>query len=200
MRMNKYGITKDNLLRTFPEALSKDENMLALATITANELALRPSEISLLKIYSRIDELPEDLLDILAYDFKVDWWDYNYSLKEKRQTLKDSWAVHRSLGTPGAVEKAISAIYPNTQVSEWFEYAGEPYHFKILIDVTYESVDPVKHQRAIDRIQIYKNRRSHSDGIEYIYVPVGNCRGYGATTLGGMRTELTVEVAVYGMG
>jgi len=71
----------------------------------------------------------------------VDWWDYNYTLEEKRKTLKDSWNVHRTLGTKGAVEKAISAIYPGTEVREWFEYAGQPYHFKLLIDATYQNVD-----------------------------------------------------------
>ena len=193
------GISKENLLRALPEVLAKDENMLALASTIAESLAARPDEIASLMIYSRIDELPEELLDILAHDFKVDWWDYNYTLEEKRRTLKDSWNVHRALGTKGAVEKAISAIYPDTRVSEWFEYAGDPYHFKLLIDATYENVDPVKHQRVLDRIEYYKNLRSQLDGIEYVAVPSGYCTNYGAAAFAGMEIELSVEVAVYGL-
>ena len=49
--------------------------MLALATSIADVLAARPEEIRKIQIYTLIDELPEELLDILAYDFKVDWWD-----------------------------------------------------------------------------------------------------------------------------
>lgn len=196
---NEHGITSENLLRTLPEVLAKDEEMLALATAIAGELALRPDQIKSLMIYSRIDELPEELLDILAHDFKVDWWDYNYTLDEKRRTLKDSWNVHRSLGTKGAVEKAISAIYPDTKVEEWFEYSGDPYHFKLLIDATYENVDPVKHQRVLDRIEYYKNLRSQLDGIEYVAVPSGYCTNYGAAAFAGMEIELSVEVAVYGL-
>ena len=101
--MNKnYGITAENLLKTFPQVLKENKSMLALATVIAEELAQRPSEIDRLMIYTRIDTLPEELLDILAYDFKVDWWDYDYTLEEKRRTLKDSWNVHRTLGTKGA--------------------------------------------------------------------------------------------------
>ena len=134
-------------------------------------------------IYTRIDDLPEELLDILAYDFKVDWWDYDYTLEEKRATPKDSWNVHRTLGTRGAVEKAISAIYPDTQVVEWFDYDGDPYHFKLMINATYEDDDPVKHQRVLARINFYKNLRSYLDVIEY--ASVGNTTAYvAAATVG----------------
>ena len=162
-----HGMTAENLLRTLPDVLKSDESMAALVVSVAQVLSERLSEIQRLTIYSRIDELPEELLDILAYDFKVDWWDGDYTLKEKRKTLKDSWRVHRMLGTKAAVETAISAIYQNTQVSEWFEYNGEPYHFKLLIDATYENVDPAKHQRVLDRVEYYKNLRSVLDEVEY---------------------------------
>ncbi|MDF2984875.1 MAG: phage tail protein [Eubacterium sp.] len=198
--MNNYGITSENLLRVFPEILAKDENMLALASSISDELALRPDEIASLMLYSRIDELSEKLLDILAYDFKVDWWDYNYSLEEKRKTLKDSWNVHRTLGTKGAVEKAISAIYPDTKVEEWFTYGGDPYHFKLLLDATYEGVNPTKHKRVLDRVEYYKNLRSHLDNIEYVAFPAGYCRNYKAAAVAGMGMAFTVEVAMYGLG
>ena len=162
-----HALTAENLLRALPEVLRNDESMAALAASVAQVLAQRPEEIRRLAIYPRIDEIPEELLDILAYDFKVDWWDADYTLEEKRRTLKDSWRVHRMLGTKAAVETAISAIYQNTQVSEWFEYNGEPYHFKLLIDATYENVDPAKHRRVLDRVEYYKNLRSVLDEVEY---------------------------------
>lgn len=162
-----HGLTVENLLRTLPDVLKNDESMAALAAAIAQVLSTRPSEIRNLMIYPRIEELPEDLLDILAYDFKVDWWDGDYALPEKRKTLKGSWQVHRMLGTKAAVETAISAIYPETQVSEWFEYGGEPYHFKLLIDSTFDGVAPEKHQRILERVSYYKNLRSVLDEVEY---------------------------------
>ena len=126
-----HALTAENLLRALPEVLRNDESMAALAASVAQVLAQRPEEIQRLAIYPRIDELPEELLDILAYDFKVDWWDADYTLEEKRRTLKDSWRVHRMLGTKAAVELAISAIFPEVRVSEWFEYGGRPHHFRV---------------------------------------------------------------------
>lgn len=165
--MNKHGLTKENLVATLPPALRTDPSVVALAEALGEVLAVRPAEIERLRIYPAIDTLDEPLLDILAHDFKVDWWDPEYSLEEKRRTLKDSWRVHRLLGTRAAVEMAISAIYPHTQVLEWFEYGGEPYHFRLDINITNDSIDSAKQRRVLERLNFYKSLRSHNDGVTY---------------------------------
>lgn len=182
--INAHGITKENLLVSLPTVLANDENMAALASAVAEVLAARVGEIGSVSIYAQIDKLPNELLDILAYDFKVDWWDADYSPEEKRQTLKDSWNVHRRLGTKAAVVTAISAIYPDTQVSEWWEYGGDPYHFKLLINATYENVDPVRHQRVLDRVSFYKNLRSVLDEVEYYDAGGLAAEYFGASCIG----------------
>lgn len=165
--MNDHGITVENLLASLPNALKQDPKMYALASAIADVLAKRVDEIQDIEIYARIDELPSNLLDILAQDFKVDWWDANYSAEEKRRTLKESWRVHRMLGTKAAVETAISAIYPHTKVSEWFEYGGKPYHFRLHINASGRTVISNQHKRVLDLVTYYKNLRSHLDEIEY---------------------------------
>lgn len=167
MRMNSHGLTRENLVATLPPALQKDPSAVALAEAMADLLARRPEEIEQLRIYPVIDRLDERLLDILAYDFKVDWWDADYSLEEKRRTLKDSWRVHKLLGTKAAVEMAISAIYPRTTVLEWWEYGGEPYHFRLDINITNDSIDSDKQRRVLERLNYYKSLRSHNDGVTY---------------------------------
>ncbi len=75
--MSNHGITAENLLASLPDALKQDPNMYALASSIADILAARLNEIQDIEIYARIDALPSRLLDILAHDFKVDWWDAN---------------------------------------------------------------------------------------------------------------------------
>jgi len=133
----------------------------------AELMSRRPKEIEQLLIYPAIDRLDEQLLDILAYDFKVDWWDADYSVEEKRRTLKDSWRVHKLLGTKAAVVMAISAIYPRTKVLEWWEYGGEPYHFRLDINITNDSINSEKQRRVLERLNFYKSLRSHNDGVTY---------------------------------
>ncbi len=152
----EYGLTAGNLMAALPEALRQDPSVFALAESVAGLLAGRPEEIDRLRIYPAIDALPENLLDILAYDFKVDWWDPEYSLDEKRWTLKTSWKVHKTLGTKAALEAAMSAVYPGTEVEEWFEYGGEPHHFRVFIRGEETAIGPGRldeFKKAIVRVK-----------------------------------------------
>ena len=169
---SNHSLTAGNILASFPIALQDDASAAALGEITARLLARRPEEISQLRIYPMIDQLPERLLDILAYDFKVDWWDPNYTLEEKRRTLKESWRVHKMLGTRAAVEMAIRAVYPNTEVLEWFEYeGGKPYHFKLNIDLSDIQCDETRPWRVLERVNFYKSLRSHLEEFQFTARP-----------------------------
>jgi phage tail P2-like protein len=167
--MNRdYAITPENLLRALPDVLRNDKKMFALASSVATALAARTDEIDALGIYTRVADLGEDLLDILAYDFKVDWYGYDYGLDAKRALFKDNFRVHRHLGTRGAVETALSDVYPGSEVEEWFEYGGNPFFFRILLDVTDQRVS-ISHSDIVRTVGIYKSLRSHleDDAITY---------------------------------
>ena len=101
------GLTAERMMDSFPLALQKDPKMVALAHSIANVLEQRLDEINLGQIYTRIDQLPEDLLDILANDFAVDWYDHDYDLAAKRRTIKSAPYIHRHRGTAGAVLRGI---------------------------------------------------------------------------------------------
>ncbi len=182
--MNKLSV--EALLSTLPDALRENRQAYAIAQIFASALAHFVDSLDALRIYPRIEELPEELLDLLAYDCKIDWWDADYSLDEKRRTLAGSWRVHRTLGTKSAVEEAISAIYPGTQVQEWYEYGGDPYHFKLLIDSTDALMGTQKYQRVVDRVSFYKNLRSVLDEVEY-FDAGGTAEHYFASMAGGIE-------------
>lgn len=168
------GITAENLLRALPDVLQEDEDCYRLASVIAAQFEPLVQETELEKIYARIDLLDEDLLDILAYDFKVDWWDYGLSLTEKRETLKRSWYVHKHMGTPAAIKSALSAIYPDVYIQEWFDYGGEPYHFRIMIPVDETTLDMEKHTKVMSLVAFYKNLRSVLDSIEYAGTEASN--------------------------
>lgn len=83
--MSNHGLTADNMMQQFPIALQKDPKTVALGQAIAKVMESRQDEIDSLRIYTRIDELPEWLLDILARDFAVDWYDRSYTLEEKEK-------------------------------------------------------------------------------------------------------------------
>ena len=121
----QYGLTVENLLNVLPDVLRQDEKMLALATGVAEILTARPAEIEQNMLYQHIDTLSEDLLDQLAHDLGVSWWDNDWDIEQKRATFRESWHVRRHLGTKYAVELALSTSFGSGKVQEWFEYGGE---------------------------------------------------------------------------
>lgn len=154
-------------IRSLPPVLKNDKNMLAIAEIVAEQLQKNAKLSKLEIIYTRIDELSEDVLDILAYDFHVDWYDYSFTIEQKRRILKNSVKVHKRLGTKYAVETALGDIFPGTKIKEWFEYNGNPYTFCVFIDVSESGLTEKKQKSVLERIKFYKNLRSHLDSIKY---------------------------------
>jgi len=126
-----HRISAETILAALPEVLARDEVSHALAAAVAAELNEAVCKTSLALIYANIDALEEPLLDILARDFKIDWWPADASVEEKRRTLKSSWYVHRRLGTPAAVEDVIAGYIGQGKLEEWYEYGGIPGHYRI---------------------------------------------------------------------
>lgn len=164
---NDCALTAETMLRLFPEVLARDAGAAALGDGTARLLAELAGELDVLGLYNRVGELPEGLLDILARDLKVDWYDGDYTLEEKRATVKGSFSVHRQMGTKAGVETALRAIYPDAEAVPWWEYGGEPYHFRLRIDSTAEGLDQTRHERVMERLEYYKSLRDTLDEIEY---------------------------------
>ena len=161
--MSNHSLSEQNLMATLPQVLRDDVNMAALASSISSILVKRREEIRRVAFYSRIDELPEDLLDILANDFKVDWWDQSYSLEKKRQLLKNSWRVHRIIGTKAAVVSVLSDIYTDFRIYEWWEYGGKPHCFKVETSNYIEAIE--NFNRFIHVLSDVKRLSAHLDVI-----------------------------------
>lgn len=93
-----------------------------------------------LKIYTDIDRADEAVLDILAVQFRVDWYDTSYPIETKRRIIKTALEVRRYCGTEWAVQKALSSIYPNVKISEWYDYGGRPGYWRMNVDITDDGV------------------------------------------------------------
>jgi hypothetical protein len=61
-------------------------------------------------IYSRIDTLPEDALDLLGWQFHVDFWRPTAPMAVKRQLVKESIATHRTKGTPESIAAMCALV------------------------------------------------------------------------------------------
>lgn len=161
------SLTKDIILQALPFVLQEDTSLSSLAEAVAEVLAEHGEETELAQIYTAIDSLPEAVLDILAEDYKIDWYNFDYPIQTKRNLVKTHWYIHRYMGTTGAVRKAIQAVYPNSDVEEWWQSVyegGEPYHFRIVLEAS-AAIVPVTNTDILREVELYRSYRSVLDGV-----------------------------------
>lgn len=195
--MSKYVTDSRSILNTFPPALALDDDKRKLAESISGSIAQLMSDTDKAAVFTRIDDLDEPLLDILAADLKVDWYDYEGTIEEKRKTIRECINVHRYKGTKYAVETALKGVYENVRVSEWFEYGGEPYHFKVTI---YDSAnDDEKRSRILDKIKYYKNLRSVLDDVIFMIGTSAEMPLKVGIKAGAIYKRIGSEVKMYGV-
>lgn len=162
--MDIYSV---NFADYLPEILKYDPKMKAFAAAVTEQMLGVSAEIDNVLIYSKINELPEELIDILAYDMHVDWYDYSYPLEKKRDILRGSVKIHKTLGTKYAIETALCTMYPDTKIEEWFNYGGNPFCFRIRLNGDYNSA--INIVDILKKILIYKRASAHLDTICITY-------------------------------
>lgn len=123
-----------------------------------------------LLMYQTIDTLQDNefgnsMIDELAWQFHVDYYDHTASFDVRRDLVKQSIRIHRKKGTPQAIEDLINTAFPtqHTILSEWFDYGGDPYHFKIT---TTKALSAQEEENFLKALNTVKNARSYFDGIE----------------------------------
>ena len=65
------------------------------------------------------------------------------------------------------MKRALKDIYENAEVYEWFDYGGEPYRFRALIDTT-PMREQLNHRQIVEAIETYKPARAWPDYIAYM--------------------------------
>ena len=114
------------------------------------------------------DVCAAELLPWLAWALSVDEWDLAWTERQKRDAIKASCSVHQHKGTIGAVIEALGSLGFTVRAQEWFNQspAGQPYTFKILIDVDQIGYD-INGLKKMERVvSASKNLRSHLDSVD----------------------------------
>ena len=157
------GLTAKNMVRMLPEPMKRDDGTAAMARVAAEELERRGIESGLPRLWGRFDDMAGDLLDILAEDLGLTWYDSDAPAAVTRELLKNSGQVFRRLGTKWAVENVIGTYFGEGFVREWFEYDGEPGHFRVYSPNP--SVNQERLEEFLSLLERVKRTSAKLDGI-----------------------------------
>lgn len=114
------------------------------------------------QIYTALDTVPETILDILAVNWKVEWYDSTYSIDQKRRVIKSAIQIRRRMGTVAAVKAMLASIFENPEIIEWFENGGEPGTFEVKITSTLSRED---YENFANLISTTKRESAHLTSI-----------------------------------
>ncbi|WP_419783466.1 phage tail protein I [Maridesulfovibrio sp.] len=99
-----------NFVELLPSSIAGDPQFKAAAQVLDKQLKAVAECIPAVQIYSRIDELEEPVLSLLAWQFHVDYWKADWPLEVKREAVKSSIKIHKYKGTPWAVKESLRII------------------------------------------------------------------------------------------
>lgn len=155
-----------DITKLVPKFIMNDRNGYAIAkAIEAALLYFSSRAKAGLAAITDTENMPEWRLDEMAWELDVGWYDYSADIETKRAVIAGAEEFYNRLGTPSAVESAISATFDQGAVSEWFEYGGEPYHFQVRTsDVTLLTT---KRAKFFSLLEQTKNVRSVLDNVFY---------------------------------
>lgn len=91
--------------------------------------------------YACLVSAPEAVLDHLAVELRTPAYREAFPLEVKRALIRDSLLAYAKMGTPSAINRTIQSVFGYGGIEEWFEYDGEPHHFRAVVGQEEDSAD-----------------------------------------------------------
>lgn len=162
--MNNYNLLESDYQIIFPENLKKYKNLQVLAIQFEKILKEKIiSEISKLAIFKNLEEQSDEILSELAWQFAIDNWREDLEREVKIKLIKETYWAHSKKGTKKIIEENLKKLNYPIQLSEWFEFNGQPFTFKVTTTKINTSVHWV--DDLLEIINKYKNCRSILESI-----------------------------------
>lgn len=121
---------------------------------------------ALCSTWDKVDRMSGSELDLLAEELNISWYDKSAALDIKRKIVKDSDIVHSKLGTNWAALRVIETYFGEGRIVDWYEYDGEPYHFKV--QTINQSILNTKAEAFMRILNAVKRKSAVLDSIELI--------------------------------
>ena len=146
----------------------------ALAYAVLQEKQRIMAEANRTRTLAMIEQLPEEILDVLAVELRSPYYTEDMTIEQKRDVIQNTlvWFYHS--GTPAAVAEMAAAVFGSGNVVEWFDFDpndGEIVPGEFDLETSAEMQDPVEFMPYILRIiNRVKNTRSHLRQIRFLRI------------------------------
>lgn len=177
-------LTNADIKKLLPLFMRDDEFVNALAD-AINDIFARV-DTAKLRTWDHLDALDHAELDELAWELNVLWYNAAGTLKQKREQIRTSDEVWRTLGTRHAVETVVSQLFIKGTVLEFWEAGLEPHHFSVEV-YSPEALTPAGEKEFRRILEIVKRKSQILDNVKLILTP--NFWAYTGVVIHDVTTE-----------
>lgn len=141
----------------------------ALNNVVTFSLYLMQKYIDNANFTVNIDNVSEKIIDYLACEYHTPYYDEALDLKTKRNLVKSTMLTYQKIGTTNIIKEYLNTLNEETDVAEWYDYDGQPYNFKIFLNISENrEVDEKLLTDIKNKIEKIKNVRSSLEAIEIL--------------------------------
>jgi phage tail P2-like protein len=191
LKMSKtiYDVTLCELL---PENLRSNPDIIAASQVMDKEFSQMLQAIKNCITYADVDNVRSDVLDLMAVESDIDFYDQTMPIEYRRQAVKEADQIHQINGTKAALLRVFELLSMRGVIEEWFEYGDSPYRFRIaILEISDRGLTAETNSLLDKLINLHKNVRSKLTGLN-IYLTV-----HGKTPCYAVGVMLGEEITVY---
>lgn len=145
-----------------PSSLA-DEKLLAISDGIDKVLNRINKKIDKCYVYKNLENTYPEIVNEMFWEWHVDYYSEDLTLDKKIKLIRNSYVNHLRKGTPWAVENMLNDILDGYYLLEWFDYGGDPFHFKVVTENEILSGQVLAN--ITKAVNITKNIRSHFEGV-----------------------------------
>ena len=160
------NINDMDFIQLIPAFMKEDEAVQGLSEGVNRVTEELAAKIKLFTTWNQIDNMTGAELDMLAEELHISWYDKTASMDVKRELIKSSDLIHAKMGTNWAVQNVIETYFGSGEIQDWYEYGGEPHHFKV--STSNQSVTSEAAEKFLNVLNKVKRKSAFLDGIELV--------------------------------
>lgn len=155
---NIYDIIPNNL---------KNNSVKAIGYAISNQIKKLMKYANSTVVLANIDGVKnEKLLDLLAIEMKVPYYNEKFHAETKKEVIKKAILLQSKAGTDYAIESLMKSILGSGKIVPWYEYGGEPGYFKVESENQGANINAQKEVLTI--INDVKKKSAWLDAVEMV--------------------------------
>lgn len=122
--------------------------------------------MSAVLFWGDIENASPVVLDAMAAELDAPFYSDDMPIEQKRSIIAATFEYNSRIGTMSSITALLTAAFGGGKVSEWYEYGGKPYYFKV--EITYlEGIrtDIGNYEYFLKMLEKIKNKRSKLENI-----------------------------------